>query len=83
MPIATFSSYSERGAKARRKRTYAKFVYPYPDDLHSTRNKVETLKDKTLPSEDEDEVGVFQKHKYMKMVLTKVADLFLWDGHPK
>merc|ERR1711971_423097 len=50
MPIATFSSYPERGAKAKRKRTYTRFVYPYPDDLHGTRNKEESLKDKYLPS---------------------------------
>ena len=45
MPIATFSSYPERGAKARKKRTYARFVYPFPD-------KLESLKDKNAPSED-------------------------------
>ena len=56
MPIATFSSYPERGAKAKKKRTYTRFVYPYPDDLHGTRNKEESLKDKDLPS-CEAEVG--------------------------
>ena len=53
MPIATFSSYSERGGRARRKRTYTRFVYPYPDDLQTNRNKMESLKDKNLPSENE------------------------------
>ena len=69
MPIATFSSFPERGAKARRKRTYTRFVYPYPDDLHGTRNKLESLKDENPPS-CEAEVGwlVFQIHKYMESV---------------
>ena len=44
MPIATFSSYPERGAKARKKRTYTRFVYPFPD-------KVESIKDKNTPSD--------------------------------
>merc|ERR1711874_213665 len=57
MPIATFSSYPERGARARRKRTYAKFVYPYPDDLHGTGNKLESLKNENPCCEDEDKIS--------------------------
>ena len=34
MPIATFSSLPERTSR-RRRRTYKRFVYPYPDDLHT------------------------------------------------
>ena len=35
MPIATFSTLPERGGRTRRKTTYKRFVYPYPEDLRA------------------------------------------------
>ena len=56
MPIATFSSLPER---TRRKTTYKRFVYPYPEDLHGNGNvnghnlasSLELLNEKTLIDE--------------------------------
>ena len=61
MPIATFSSLPER---TRRKTTYKRFVYPYPDDLHGNGNvnghnlacSLELLNEKTLLDE---KVGIY------------------------
>ena len=75
MPIATFSSYPERGGRSRRKRTYTRFVYPYPEDLQSTRNKQESLKDKNLAI-GEEEVGLY--FKFINISYTRSAIVF---GH--